>query len=70
MATLTEGELLDFCKTPQRTRQLRFLRSMGLNPGVRDDGTIAITWEAINAAMTGANTETKTEGAGVNLHAI
>jgi len=66
---LTEGELLDFCKTPQKARQLRFLRSLGVRPGIRDDESIAVTWTAINMAMTGQTAKPQ-EGEGVNLKAI
>lgn len=70
MHTLSEGELLDLCKTPQKTRQLRILRGMGLNPGVRPDGSIIVTSEAVTAALLGQNDPGRQEGEGVNLHAI
>lgn len=51
MRTLTDGELLDFTGTPQRRKQLQILQAYGLNPLVRPDGSIGVTWEAIEAVM-------------------
>jgi hypothetical protein len=68
MRTLTDGELLDFTGTPQRKKQLEILRSYGLNPLVRPDGTIGVTWEAIEAVMLDKE-KAQTEGFGVNLDA-
>ena len=68
MKTLTNGELLDFTGTPHRRRQLEILRDYGLNPLVRQDGSIGVTWEAIEAVMLDKE-RAQAEGYGVNLEA-
>ena len=69
MKTLTDGELLDFTGTPQRKKQLDILQGYGLNPLVRPDGSLGVTWEAIEAVMLDKERATL-EGNGVNLQAI
>lgn len=68
MRTLTDGELLDFTGTPQRRKQQQILQSYGLNPLVRPDGSIGVTWEAIEAVMLDKD-RANSEGYGVNLDA-
>jgi len=52
---LSDGDLLDLTGTPQHKRQLSILRDMGLTPLKRPDGSLALSWEAVHAVMTGAN---------------
>lgn len=67
--TLTPGELLDLTGTPQPKRQAAVLRDYGLNPLVRSDGSVCITWEAVNAAMRGT-APPRLDFVGVNLDVL
>ena len=64
---LTEGELLDLTRTSQRKRQKELLFSFGVVPMERSDGSLAVTWEAINERMKGV---TEKQDTGIDLSAI
>lgn len=52
--TLTKGELFDLLGTPQVERQREVLAKYGITPIERPDGSLGVTWEAVNARMLGA----------------
>lgn len=68
MGTLTPGELLDFTGSSQRNKQKALLEKYGINPLVRTDGSIAVTWEAIEAVM--INKKQSQIGLGVKLENV
>jgi hypothetical protein len=69
--TLTDGELLDLRGTPQRERQIQILREdLGLNPLLRPDGSVVITWEVINSVMRDGTCADTLKHAGIDLDAI
>ncbi|HCZ48006.1 MAG TPA: hypothetical protein DCZ11_03255 [Gammaproteobacteria bacterium] len=50
--TLTPAELAALTGYRRPSKQIRWLREqLRVSPAVRPDGTPAVTWEAINAAM-------------------
>lgn len=55
--TLTKGELFDLLGTPQVDRQRTILTSHGITPIERPDGTLGVTWDAVNARMLGKTVE-------------
>lgn len=57
--TLTKGELLDLTGTPQIEKQREVLARFGIKPIDRPDGTLGVTWEAVNARMLGESTATE-----------
>lgn len=66
---LTLGDLVDLTGTPQKSRHAAILRDMGLHPLERPDGSVAISWDAVNAVMQDASLN-RIEGHGVNWEAM
>lgn len=53
MPLLTQPELRELTGCVHKTRQRRVLDQRGIGYLVRADGSIATTWEAVNAALCG-----------------
>lgn len=66
-APLTDAELQSVTGKRQHAAQARFLRKIGLNPIVRDDGFPVVTWEAVNAVLLGQKGKPELQ---LNLRAI
>ena len=47
---ITEGNLWDELGTRNKQKQAEIIRSLGLNPCIRPDGSIAMTWTALRWA--------------------